>query len=313
MAARSSGPAPAGFLRAGPARHPRRSARTVLCHAGAAQIPQIRALGRPGHHRHRQAAGDGAARCGFHLTLDGRKALDLAAEADLLDGRLQRLARIMGRDFGDNAVQVEAAREGVTLTGYAGLPTYNRANAADAVPVRQWPAGARQAADRRGARRLCRFPGARPPSGAGAVPGLRSRLCGCECPSRQDGSALPRCRAGARADRGRAETCAGAKPAIAPPPPWRARRCRRFQRQAPISRQPFRPAAIMRRADSPCDTARRCSQSRPRRSFRRGWKRRRRSSPPRHAAGRGAGAIARNLCRGPDRRRHRDRGPACRA
>ena len=31
------------------------------------------------------------------------------------------------------------------------------------------------------------------------------------------------------------------------------------------------------------------------------------------AAGRGAGAIARNLCRGPDRRRHRDRGPACRA
>jgi DNA mismatch repair protein MutL len=42
---------------------------------------------------------------------------------------LPRLARIMGRDFGDNAVRVEAAREGVTLSGYAGLPTYNRANA----------------------------------------------------------------------------------------------------------------------------------------------------------------------------------------
>jgi len=67
---------------------------------------------------------------GFHLTLDGRKALDLEAEPDLMDGRLPRLARIMGRDFGDNAVRVEAAREGVTLSGYAGLPTYNRANAA---------------------------------------------------------------------------------------------------------------------------------------------------------------------------------------
>jgi DNA mismatch repair protein MutL len=67
---------------------------------------------------------------GFNLTLDGRERLDLEAEPDLMDGRLPRLARIMGRDFGDNAVRVDAAREGVTLSGYAGLPTYNRANAA---------------------------------------------------------------------------------------------------------------------------------------------------------------------------------------
>jgi DNA mismatch repair protein MutL len=67
---------------------------------------------------------------GFTLTLDGRKAIDLPSEPDLMDGRLPRLARIMGRDFGDNAVRVEAAREGVSLSGYAGLPTYNRANAA---------------------------------------------------------------------------------------------------------------------------------------------------------------------------------------
>jgi DNA mismatch repair protein MutL len=45
-------------------------------------------------------------------------------------GRLPRLSRIMGREFGDNAVRVEAQREGVSLSGYAGLPTYNRANAA---------------------------------------------------------------------------------------------------------------------------------------------------------------------------------------
>src|SRR3569833_873398 len=67
---------------------------------------------------------------GFTLTLDGRRTLDLGSEPDLLFGRLPRLARIMGRDFGDNAVRVEAEREGVALSGYAGLPTYNRANAA---------------------------------------------------------------------------------------------------------------------------------------------------------------------------------------
>jgi DNA mismatch repair protein MutL len=65
----------------------------------------------------------------FTLTMDGRRALDLEAGRDLLESRLTRLARIMGRDFHDNAVKVDAAREGVRLTGYAGLPTYNRANA----------------------------------------------------------------------------------------------------------------------------------------------------------------------------------------
>src|ERR1700743_1869941 len=63
------------------------------------------------------------------LTLDGRRALDLEAGRDLLESRLTRLARIMGREFHDNAVKVEALREGVRLSGYAGLPTYNRANA----------------------------------------------------------------------------------------------------------------------------------------------------------------------------------------
>jgi DNA mismatch repair protein MutL len=66
----------------------------------------------------------------FTLTLDGRKALDLPADGDLFEGRLARLSKIMGRDFSDNAVKVDAAREGVRLSGYAGLPTYNRANSA---------------------------------------------------------------------------------------------------------------------------------------------------------------------------------------
>jgi DNA mismatch repair protein MutL len=45
-------------------------------------------------------------------------------------GSLARLARILGREFPDNAVGVDAAREGVTITGFAGLPTFNRGNAA---------------------------------------------------------------------------------------------------------------------------------------------------------------------------------------
>ena len=65
----------------------------------------------------------------FTLTLDGKRVLDLAAEADLFEGRLKRLSRIMGREFADNALTVEVAREGVRLSGYAGVPTYNRANA----------------------------------------------------------------------------------------------------------------------------------------------------------------------------------------
>ena len=64
----------------------------------------------------------------FTLTMDGRRALDHAGEGDLFHGRLKRLARIIGRDFAENAIPVEAAREGVRLTGFAGLPTYNRAS-----------------------------------------------------------------------------------------------------------------------------------------------------------------------------------------
>ena len=64
----------------------------------------------------------------FTLTLDGRRTLDLQAETDLFSGRLNRLAKIMGREFGDNAAPVSADREGVRIVGFAGLPTYNRAN-----------------------------------------------------------------------------------------------------------------------------------------------------------------------------------------
>ena len=49
------------------------------------------------------------------------------AEQGELFGALQtRLSRVMGRDFIENAIPIDAARDGVTLTGYAALPTYSR-------------------------------------------------------------------------------------------------------------------------------------------------------------------------------------------
>ncbi len=45
------------------------------------------------------------------------------------DARLERLGAILGREFRDNAIEIDAEREGLRLTGFAGLPTYSRGNA----------------------------------------------------------------------------------------------------------------------------------------------------------------------------------------
>jgi DNA mismatch repair protein MutL len=66
----------------------------------------------------------------FSLDIDGRRTLRLPAEAAGPNGRLARLSAIMGREFSDNAVAIGHEREGVRLSGFAGLPTYNRGNAA---------------------------------------------------------------------------------------------------------------------------------------------------------------------------------------
>ena len=52
--------------------------------------------------------------------------LDRSDEAGPGAARLERLAAIMGREFADNAVVIDANREGFRLTGFAGLPTLNR-------------------------------------------------------------------------------------------------------------------------------------------------------------------------------------------
>ncbi len=67
----------------------------------------------------------------FTFTDEARARIRLeAAQGDLLESRLERLAGVMGREFAANAMPVDAEREGIRLTGYAGVPTLNRANAA---------------------------------------------------------------------------------------------------------------------------------------------------------------------------------------
>ena len=57
----------------------------------------------------------------FTLTDDDRPLFRADAEPPE-----DRVARIMGRDFLDSALPVEAQRDGLTLTGWAALPTYSR-------------------------------------------------------------------------------------------------------------------------------------------------------------------------------------------
>ena len=58
----------------------------------------------------------------FRLESEERTLLDLPMAVS----QLERLAAIMGREFADNALKIDANREGFRLTGYAGLPTLNR-------------------------------------------------------------------------------------------------------------------------------------------------------------------------------------------
>nr|WP_322890809.1 MULTISPECIES: DNA mismatch repair endonuclease MutL [unclassified Yoonia] len=49
-----------------------------------------------------------------------------AQTGDLFDALHGRLQTVLGRDFADNALRIDAERDGFHLTGYAALPTYSR-------------------------------------------------------------------------------------------------------------------------------------------------------------------------------------------
>ncbi|MSP67015.1 MAG: DNA mismatch repair endonuclease MutL [Alphaproteobacteria bacterium] len=62
----------------------------------------------------------------FRLTVDGRETVAVPAHPAAAGGGT-RLAALLGRSFADNMLPLAAERDGVSLTGHTGLPTFNKA------------------------------------------------------------------------------------------------------------------------------------------------------------------------------------------
>ncbi|MDK1375801.1 MULTISPECIES: DNA mismatch repair endonuclease MutL [unclassified Sinorhizobium] len=61
----------------------------------------------------------------FVLSGSDRTTLEFPATGE---DRLARMAQVLGKDFRDNAIEIDAEREDARLTGFAGVPTFNRGN-----------------------------------------------------------------------------------------------------------------------------------------------------------------------------------------
>ena len=64
------------------------------------------------------------------LTTGERAGLVLPAGGEGADGLLKRLGRIMGREFLDDALALDGERDGIRISGFAGLPTLHRQDTA---------------------------------------------------------------------------------------------------------------------------------------------------------------------------------------
>jgi DNA mismatch repair protein MutL len=65
----------------------------------------------------------------FTLAGPDRSTLELPATEDSPDGRLSRVAQVMGTDFPANSIAIDATRDGVHLAGHVSIPSFTRANA----------------------------------------------------------------------------------------------------------------------------------------------------------------------------------------
>ncbi|MGZ2482321.1 DNA mismatch repair protein MutL [Rhizobium pisi] len=63
----------------------------------------------------------------FVLSGSDRATLEFPATGD---DHLARMAQVLGKEFRDNAIALDAVREELSLTGFAGVPTFNRGNSA---------------------------------------------------------------------------------------------------------------------------------------------------------------------------------------
>ncbi|WP_126604012.1 DNA mismatch repair endonuclease MutL [Bartonella vinsonii] len=64
----------------------------------------------------------------FSLSGPDRTSMELPATENNIQGQLQRITQIMGKEFAPNSIALNAERESVRLTGFACLPSFNRSN-----------------------------------------------------------------------------------------------------------------------------------------------------------------------------------------
>lgn len=65
----------------------------------------------------------------FYLESDGKKKVALnACQCELFDRRQRRVADVMGGEFEENSVAIDAHNDFCKISGFIGVPTYNKAN-----------------------------------------------------------------------------------------------------------------------------------------------------------------------------------------
>ncbi len=65
----------------------------------------------------------------FYLFDDKKKRIALnACQGELFDSRLKRISDVMGGEFGENSLLIDAHKDDVSISGFVSLPTYNKAN-----------------------------------------------------------------------------------------------------------------------------------------------------------------------------------------
>lgn len=65
----------------------------------------------------------------FYLYSEDKKKIALnACQGELFDARLKRLSEVMGKEFAENSLLIDASRDDVRISGYISLPTLNKAN-----------------------------------------------------------------------------------------------------------------------------------------------------------------------------------------
>lgn len=65
----------------------------------------------------------------FYLESDGKKKVALnACQGELFDSRQRRVADVMGGEFEENSVAISAGNDFCKISGFIGIPTYNKAN-----------------------------------------------------------------------------------------------------------------------------------------------------------------------------------------